>query len=157
MITMTKITKIAVVAVEIEVVETAMDVVEEMEVGISIVAEVTKLPTAPTFTGDTAYVNGHICQYKSETTNPKYVLVTLEKLSYYVIELAIFNEEVEECFTRHNTLKENIQRLYSVIWGQSRKLLRANLVGLKNFKYFNDGKDTPTLLIEKKSISYEYN
>ena len=34
--------------------------------------------------------------------------------------------------------------------------MRTKLVGLKNFKDFDDEKDTATLLIEIKAISYKY-
>ena len=40
--------------------------------------------------------------------------------------------------------------------GQSSKSARAKLIGLKNFKDFDDEEDTTTLLIEIKAIIYEY-
>ena len=49
-----------------------------------------------------------------------------------------------------------VKKPYSIVWGQSSKPIWAKLVALKYFKDFDDPKDSATLLIEIKVISYEY-
>ena len=63
---------------------------------------------------------------------------------------------MKEFLRRRNNFKDNMNALYSVIWGQLSKPMRDKLVGLKHFKDFDNEKDTATLLIEIKAISYKY-
>ena len=74
----------------------------------------------------------------------------------YEMECAIFVEDVKEYVKRRNVLKENIQKLYSISWGQCSKAMRAKLGAIKGFKDVEDTKKTATLLREIKGVSYEY-
>ena len=149
-----------------------------------------KFDRIPLFKGDTAEMNGHVFKCRSETTNPKQLVVTLDKIYHYVskifkstsdldpifsrfitpevikpvkpeddkdaMKVAIFNEDVKEFVKKWNALKDNIKNHYLVALGKTSKTMREKLLGLKNFKDFEEDQDVATLLKEFKAISYEY-
>ena len=44
------------------------------------------------------------------------------------IDIAIFGEDVKEYAMRRNVLRDNIRKLYFVIWGQCSKPMRIQLI-----------------------------
>ena len=72
------------------------------------------------------------------------------------MDTAIFAEDVNDYVKRRNVLKENVQKLYSITWGQCSKAMRAKLGGIKDFKNIEDAKDCAPLLRKVKGVSYEY-
>ena len=73
-----------------------------------------------------------------------------------MLDIAIFNQDINEYVKKRNNLKDNIKLLYSILWKQLSKPMQPKLVDLKYFKDFDDLKDSATLLMETKSIYYEY-
>ena len=58
---------------------------------------------AETFKGDTADMNGHVFQYRRETTDPKQYSVTLEKLTHYINKNFMSATDVYSVFKRTTT------------------------------------------------------
>ena len=73
------------------------------------------------------------------------------------MDMAIFVEDIKEYVKKRNILKENIQRLYFIIWEQCSKTTRAKLGGTKNFNKIEEEKDSITLLREIKDVAYHRN
>ena len=73
-----------------------------------------------------------------------------------VVDIVVFNKDVNEFVKRRNTLTDNVQKLHLIVWGQCSKPMRVQLIRLKEFKSIDDKKDTVSLLMEVKAVSYEY-
>lgn len=68
----------------------------------------------------------------------------------------IWHKKVKEWLKRSNMREENIQKVYSLVWGQCTEILQAKLGVLKNFKTIKDSYDAVALLKEIKGTTFKF-
>ena len=71
-----------------------------------------------------------------------------------VVEAPIFSADITDYVKKRNTLNNSIKHLYYVICGQSNKLMRFKIIGIKYFSKIDNSTNSAALLLEIKSVSY---
>ena len=74
----------------------------------------------------------------------------------FKMDMAILEENLKEDGKYRNIIKDNIRKLYSIIWGQCSNPMKSKLGVVANYTKTDDKKDSTALLREIKCISYKY-
>ena len=72
------------------------------------------------------------------------------------MNIAISGEDLNEDVKYRNIIRDNIRKLYSLIWNKCSNLMRSKLGVVANYTKNDDKKNSATLLREIKCISYKY-
>lgn len=68
----------------------------------------------------------------------------------------IYNEEIKEIFKEKRNMKKDLEKLYSVVWGQCTPAMKTKLRATKNYKENKKKLKSMELLKEIKNISYNF-
>ena len=68
------------------------------------------------------------------------------------INVAVFTKDVKDYAKRRNVLKENVQKLYLVVWEQCSKQTRTTLATIKDFNEIKEDNDIASLPREIKGV-----
>ena len=68
----------------------------------------------------------------------------------------IYNEKIKEIVKEKMRLKKDLEKLYSIVWGQCTPAMKAKLRAVKDFEDTKKNLDSITLLKEIKKLSYNF-
>ena len=71
-------------------------------------------------------------------------------------EIMIYNEEVKEAVKERKRMKQDLEKLYSIIWGQSSLAMRAKVRTIQGYDIMRDQQNSIMLMQEIKKICYNF-
>ena len=72
------------------------------------------------------------------------------------VERMMLQEECKRVIARRNILKENLHKLWSVIWGQCSQSMQERLVGTPGYAEAKESDNAPTLLQYIKGVAFDF-
>jgi hypothetical protein len=108
------------------------------------------------FVGSTYKQGGDICRAVEGLNLPTFEDPPDPPDNATKTQLRKWEKKVDEFVKRELQLEENIQTLYSLVWGQCTDIMRQKVQGLNVFKSMSENKDGLELLRAIKDITYNF-
>lgn len=79
-----------------------------------------------------------------------------EEDAWTAVERMMLQEECKRVIARRNTLKENLHKLWSVIWGQCSPSMQERLIGTPGYDSAKKSDNAPALIQYIKGVSFDF-